>query len=86
MSLAGMAADSWVVLTKVVLRLAPFHLTTEPATKLLPLTVRVKAGPPATAPPGESAVTAGTGFVLVTVTVGLVAARVLLLFRKSRNS
>ena len=82
---AGMAADSWVLLIKVVVRLAPFHLTTEAATKLLPLTIRVKAGAPATAPAGESAVIEGTGFVVVTVTAGLVAARLLLLLRKRRT-
>ena len=47
MSLAGIAAVSCVALTNVVVRAAPFHCTTEPETKLLPLTVSVNAGPPA---------------------------------------
>ena len=46
-SAAGIAAVSWVALTKVVVRFAPFQRTTEPLTKLLPFTVSVKAGPPA---------------------------------------
>ena len=56
MSAAGIAAVSWVALTKVVVRFAPFQLTTEPFTKLLPFTVSVKAGPPAAALLGKSVV------------------------------
>ena len=59
MSAAGIAAVSWVALTKVVVRFAPFQRTTEPLTKLLPFTVSVKAGPPATALLGESVVNVG---------------------------
>ena len=62
MSVAGIAAVTCVALTKVVVRVAPFHLTTEPETKLLPLTVRVKAAPPAVALLGTRVVSAGTGF------------------------
>ena len=47
MSDAGMAALSWVLVTKVVVRFDPFHLTTELERKLVPLTVNVKARPPA---------------------------------------
>ena len=43
-SAAGIAAVSWVALTKVVVRFAPFQRTTEPLTKLLPFTVSVKVG------------------------------------------
>ena len=50
---AVIAAVSWVALTKVVVRFAPFQRTTEPLTKLLPFTVSVKAGPPAAALVGE---------------------------------
>jgi hypothetical protein len=35
------------VLTKVVVRFTPFHLTVELETKCVPLTVKVNAGPPA---------------------------------------
>jgi hypothetical protein len=54
MSLAGMEALSCVLLTKVVGRVAPFHRTTEPETKLLPFTVKVNAGPPTAAAAGDS--------------------------------
>jgi hypothetical protein len=47
MSVAGIAAVSWVLLTNVVVRFDPFHLIVELETKLEPLTVKVKAGPPA---------------------------------------
>src|SRR2546427_7669101 len=49
---AAMAAWSWVLLTKVVVRAVPFHCTRDDATKLLPLTVSVKPTPPAWALPG----------------------------------
>ena len=38
---------------------APFHCTTESETKLLPITVRVKAGPPTLTAFGETDATAG---------------------------
>ena len=59
MSLAGIWAVSWVALTKAVVRAAPFHCTPEPLTKLLPVTVSVKAAPPATALLGESVLNVG---------------------------
>src|SRR5439155_10437324 len=46
---AGTAADNWEELMKVVLRVAPFHFTTEDGTKFEPLTVKVKAPLPSTA-------------------------------------
>jgi hypothetical protein len=52
------------VLTKVVVSAVPFHLTTEPATKPLPLTVRVKAAPPTEALVGRSEAIAGTGLLI----------------------
>lgn len=65
MSLAGIAAVSWVLLTKVVVRLLPFHCTTELGTKLEPFTVRVKADPLAEVVEGDREVTLGTGLFTV---------------------
>src|SRR5207244_2226315 len=61
-SVDGIAAVSWVVLTKVVGRAAPFHCTVvEPFTNPVPLTVSVKAAPPTVALVGTSAVIVGMG-------------------------
>jgi hypothetical protein len=67
MSAAVIAAVSWVEDRYVVVRPAPFHCTTEPLIKLLPLTVRVKAAPPAEADAGLRPVVAGTGLLAVPV-------------------
>jgi len=72
MSAAVIAAVSCVADTYVVVRLVPFHRTTEPLTKLLPLTVSVKAAPPAFADKGLRLVVTGTGLV-VPVTADLYA-------------
>src|SRR5205823_3111959 len=64
---AGIAAVSWVALTKVVVRVAPFQRTLEPLTKLLPFRVRVKAAPPTVALEGESDVSIGAGLFTVNV-------------------
>jgi hypothetical protein len=56
MSDAGMAAVNCVLLTNVVLRALPFHLTVEPETKFVPFTVRLNAGPPTIALDGLSEV------------------------------
>jgi len=64
-----MDAVNCVLLTKVVIRFTPFQRTTDDKLKLLPLTVRVKAGPPAVALFGESEVSEGTGLLIVIVTV-----------------
>src|SRR5450432_3200077 len=57
------AAETWAVsfaaLTYVVGKAAPFHSTTEVPMKLLPLTVSVKAAPPAVALLGDSEEIAG---------------------------
>ena len=58
---AGIAAVSWVAETYVVVRSAPFHRTFDVDTKLVPVTVRVKADPPAAAEVGEIEVRVGTG-------------------------
>ena len=67
MSAAVIAAVNWVADRYVVVRLDPFHCTTEPLTKLLPLTVRVKAEPPGAAEVGLMLVVAGTGLVAVLI-------------------
>jgi hypothetical protein len=59
MSLAGTAAVSCVELTYVVVSAVPFQFTTELETKFVPVTVSVKAAPPAVAVEGESVVTVG---------------------------
>src|ERR1017187_1139685 len=65
MSLAGMVADMAVVIPLLtvcdVVRLVPFHCTTELWLKVVPLTVRVKAEPPAVALDGDSDVITGNG-------------------------
>ena len=53
MRLADTAAVSCVDVTKLVLNGVPFHVTTMPLAKPEPLTVSVKAGPPATAEFGD---------------------------------
>jgi hypothetical protein len=73
-SAAEMAARSWVGLTKVVVRLAPFHRTTEVLTKPLPVTVSVTPEPPAAALAGERLVTTGTGAPPLNVAVTVVLA------------
>src|SRR5262249_28492309 len=52
MSLARMAAVSWVADTKVVVRLDPPTCTTELGVKPVPFTVRVNPDPPTTAEAG----------------------------------
>ena len=59
MSLAGIEALNCEALTKVVVRFESFHRTVEPETKLDPLTVRAKPGPPALAPAGLRLVSTG---------------------------
>jgi hypothetical protein len=61
MSAARMPAVSWVALTKLVVRLTPFTRTTDVGTKPVPVTVRVKAGPPCEALLGESVESVGAG-------------------------
>ena len=56
-SVAGIEALSWVELKKVVGRLEPFHRTMSPELKPVPLTVRLKPGPPAAVDVGETLLT-----------------------------
>jgi hypothetical protein len=60
-SLAGIAAVSWVLETKVVVRSLPFQRTTEPLTKFVPVMVRVKLPLPATAVAGLMLLIVGAG-------------------------
>src|SRR5512134_2338181 len=60
MSVAGTAAVSRVLLTKVVVRFEPFSRTVELERKLEPLTVKLKAGPPADTVLGSILVSTGT--------------------------
>lgn len=68
-SLAGTAAVSFVLLTKVVVSGIPWipNCTTDVETKFVPLTVRVKAGPPAVALVGEIVAIDGRGLFTVNV-------------------
>ena len=50
-----------MLLTKVVVRLEPLTWTTDPLTKFVPFTVRIKAGPPAKVVLGEMLVSEGGG-------------------------
>jgi len=61
-SLAEIAAVNCVALTKVVVRPVPFQRTCELEMNFEPVTVSVKAAPPAFAPVGEMDVRVGTGF------------------------
>ena len=71
MSAAVIWACSWPWLTKVVVRLLPFHRTTEVIAKLLlfEVAVRVKAAPPAVTLVGEIELRVGAGFVDVMLNV-----------------
>jgi hypothetical protein len=57
---AGIDAESRVALTNVVSRALPFTFTTDPRTKLWPVTVSVKAGPPVATMLGEMESIVGT--------------------------
>jgi hypothetical protein len=58
-SLAGTCAVILVALENVVVSAAPFQLTTEPLTKLVPFTVNVNEAEPAVALAGESELIVG---------------------------
>jgi hypothetical protein len=62
MSAATMDAVNCVLLTKVVVRLGPFQLTTDVLKKFAPLTLSVNAPPPAAAVTGLKLDIEGTGF------------------------
>jgi hypothetical protein len=56
---------TWLLLTNAVGLLLPFHWTAEPATKLLPLRVSVKAAPPTIMLAGDRELKAGAGLLTV---------------------
>ena len=66
-SAAVIAAVNCVALTNVVVLVAPLNFTTDVDTKPVPLTVRVKAAPPAVALVGEREVAVGAGLLMVKV-------------------
>jgi len=66
-SAAVIAAVNFVVLTNVVVLVAPLNFTNEVDTKPVPFTVRVKAAPPAVALVGEREVAVGAGLSMVKV-------------------
>jgi hypothetical protein len=66
---AGTTAVNCVALTNVVVSATPFHSTTVPAMKLLPVSIRVNDAPPAVAEFGVREPNVGTGFGPVTVNV-----------------
>jgi len=67
MSLAEIVAVNWVLLTKVVARALPFHCTTEPESKFVPVTVSMNAAPPAVVLVSESEVAVGAGLLMAKV-------------------
>ena len=71
MSVAGIVALSWVGETNAVARAAPFQFTVELLTKLLPLTVKVAAGPPAVSADGLMLPRTGTRLFTVVLAVAL---------------
>ena len=64
-SLAEIEAVSWTLLTKVVGRFEPFQVTVEAGVNPDPLSVKVKALPPALAEAGLSLVRTGSGLLIV---------------------
>ena len=66
-SAAVMAAVSCVALTNVVVLAAPLNFTTDVDTKPVPLTVSVKAAPPAVALVGAREVAVGAGLLMVRI-------------------
>ena len=66
-SAAVIAAVNCVTLTNVVVLAAPLNFTTDVDTKAVPLTVRVKAAPPAVALFGEREVAVGARLLMVNV-------------------
>ncbi len=68
MSLAGMLAVRWLPSTKLVVRLDPFHWTTELLTKFDPRAVKTNPDPPAAAELGLMLLSDGSVDPIVKVT------------------
>jgi hypothetical protein len=66
-SAAVIAAVNFVVLTNVVVLVAPLNFTSEVDTNPVPFTVRAKAAPPAVALVGDREVAVGAGLLMVKV-------------------
>ena len=66
-SAAVIAAVNCVALTKVVVLAAPLNFTTDVDTNPVPLTLRVKAAPPAVALDGDREFSVGAGLLMVKV-------------------
>jgi hypothetical protein len=66
-SAAVIVAVNWVALMNVVVLVAPLNFTTEVETNPVPLTVSVKAAPPAVVLDGEREVAVGAGLLMVKV-------------------
>ena len=66
-SVAEMDAVNCVLLTKAEGLLLPFHWTTDPVTKLVPMMVNLKADEPAVTLLGESVLNEGAGLLMVKV-------------------
>jgi hypothetical protein len=64
MSSAEIDACICVLETNIVGRFKPFHLTTDPCMKFVPVTVSEKPAPPARAEDGLRLVTLGTGLII----------------------
>jgi hypothetical protein len=64
---AAISALNCVLLIKVVARSCPFNRTAEAGTKPEPVTVRIKLDLGATLAEGDKELSAGTGFMTVTV-------------------
>ena len=66
-SFARICAWSWVLLTRVVVRLTPFQRTTDALLKFVPVATSVNAALPATALVGEIELSVGAGLLIVNV-------------------
>ena len=76
-SVASIDARTVVVLTTVVGRALPFHLTIDNASKPVPVTVSDNSPLPARALVGDNAVTVGAGFGIATNVVSALKTRIL---------